>query len=281
MKVLKAKKPLKLKNKGKVEIFFIGCGTAFGKVLYNNNFIIVKGDTHLMVDFGITGPIALREKSGLDISKIENLLITHSHTDHIGGLEYLALYNRYISQPLYNKPKLKMIISEEYEKILWNMSLRGGMEWNETSSKGKKLEFSDYFIAVQPKLVTNIPRKTLKINFDGIGIELFSTNHIPDNAESHKEAFLTFGLFVDNRILISGDTKFDRSMFDLYSDRAEIIFHDVSFDPNPVHASLEQLKTLPKEIKDKIYLMHYGDNWRKQDISDFAGLVKQGYRYIF
>ena len=180
-----------------------------------------------------------------------------------------------------NKPKLKMILSEEYEQILWNMSLRGGMEWNETSTKGQRLTFNDYFDSIRPKTLETSPRLVLEINFNGINIELFGTNHIPEDAESQSQAFMTFGLFVDNRILFSGDTKFDSLLFDRYSNKSEYIFHDSSFLPNPVHASIQELRTLPIEVKNKLFLMHYGDNWKEQDITGFAGLAKQGYKYCF
>lgn len=279
MKIEKLHKPLSLKNDGNLEIVFIGCGTAFGKVLYNNNLIVIKGDTHLLIDFGMTGPIALRENTGLEVSDIENILITHSHADHIGGLEYLALFNRYVAQKFMNKPKLKMIISEDYEKILWNMSLRGGMEWNETSTSNKRLTFQDYFIPVRPRLISVKPRLIQDIDFEGINLEIFGTNHIPENAETQADAFITYGVFIDNRIFISGDTKFDLRLIEKYADKSEFIFHDSSFSPNPVHSSIEELRTLPANVKEKIYLMHYGDNWQDQDITGFAGLVKEGYRY--
>jgi ribonuclease BN (tRNA processing enzyme) len=281
MRIAKIRKPLKLQNKGDLEIAFIGCGTAFGKELYNNNFIIIKGETHLLVDFGMTGPRALCMSTGLSVSDIGNLFITHSHADHIGGLEYLALQNRYYSQTVLNKPKLRMIITKEYQKILWERSLRGGMEWNESSAQGVQLKFEDYFEAVRPKLISKSPRLTLEIDFEGLHLEIFGTNHIPDNAKNQNEAFLTYGLFIDNKVLITGDTKFDIDLLNYYGPKSEVIFHDTSFENNPVHPSINDLKKLPKQLKKKMYLMHYGDNWKEQKVDDFAGLVKQGYRYIF
>jgi ribonuclease BN (tRNA processing enzyme) len=159
--------------------------------------------------------------------------------------------------------------------------LKGGMEWNETNSRGKPLKFNSYFEPIRPKLITKGPRKTYKINFEGIELEIFETNHIPEHAGSSEEAFTTYGLFVDNRILFSGDTKFDRHLIDNYGKKSEYIFHDASLEYNPVHTSLNQLKKLPLKYKSKMLLMHYSDNLKDEDVLDFAGLVKQGYRYIF
>ncbi len=280
MKIIKCEKPLKLTNSGKLEFVFIGTGTALGKKLFHNNCIIIKGDTHILIDFGMTGPEALRKSAGLDVLDIENILITHSHADHIGGLEYLALSRRYSGNNNQNN-KLKLITTSEYRNILWEMSLRGGMEWNESNKSGMPLKFSDYFEHIKPKVISKSPRLRAVVDFQGVHIELFRTLHIPDNAETLAEAFLTFGIYVDNRILFTADTKFDKELINLYANKSEVIFHDASFQLNPVHASIQQLRKLPKNIKKKMYLMHYGDDWKKHDIFDFAGLARQGYRYIF
>ncbi|GAB1429971.1 hypothetical protein MASR2M18_08040 [Ignavibacteria bacterium] len=270
----------RLTNDGTLELFFIGTGFAFARTLFQTNFFIVKGDTHILVDFGSTGPNALAAV-GIEPTDISVFLPTHSHCDHIGGVEFLSLLNRYVGVSVLKKPKLRMIINEEYQDILWNMSLRGGMEFNEVSAYGNRLTFDDYYDVARPTLKTTSPRETWEIDFNGIKIEIFRVNHIPGNSTSAGTAFITYGLFIDNRIMISGDTKFDMSLIELYADRAEYIFHDASLSPNPVHASLSELRGLPADIKKKMFLMHYSDDWRNFPVDDFAGYARQGERYIF
>lgn len=281
MKIVPIDNKLSLTNDGNLEVFFIGTGSAFAKTHYQTNFLIIKGDKHILVDFGTTGSVALEATAGLQVPDIEVFLPTHSHSDHIGGVECLALMNRYVGIKFMNKPKLTMLINEPYEKVLWDMSLRGGMEWNEVNGEGKRLRFADFFNVVRPTLKTREPREIWEVNYGDIHIELFLTNHIPEQAPSSEEAFITYGLFIDNRIFISGDTKFDRALIDMYADRSEWMFHDTQINPNPVHACLPELKTLPKEITQKMFLMHYPDNAQTNAIDEFAGWTEQGMRYIF
>ena len=280
MKILNRNEKLNLKNSGNLEIVFIGTGTAFTHNLSNNNIIIIKGDTHILVDFGYNAPFSLAENTGLSPKDIEVFLPTHSHSDHIGGVEYLILYNRYIGTKNFQKPKLKLITTNEYKKILWNNSLKGGLEWNEASEDGK-MKLEDYFDIFLADPISTFYRTKYKINFGGIDLEFFGTNHIPDSAKTQKQAFISYGLFIDNKVMFSGDTKFDKSLLDIYANEAQVIFHDCSFTKNPVHASIDELKTLPKEWRDKIYLMHYGDDWAERDVSDFAGLAKEAVSYVF
>jgi len=273
---------LPLKNNGELELFFIGTGSAFSKTMNQTNFFIIKGDTHIMIDFGMTAPRALYETAKLEVTDVEVLLPTHSHADHVGGIEALALMNRYIGRKFLNKSKLTMIISEDYQRVLWTHTLQGGLEWNEKGvDASEKLQFSDFFKAVRPKWKAHQPREIFKLDMNGIHLELFRTNHIPEQAENWEASFISYGLFIDGRVFISGDTQFDPDLIYMYADRSEVMFHDVQFFPGAVHAPLEDLKTLPPEIKRKMYLFHYSDDWKKQDIKDFGGWCEQGVRYIF
>lgn len=276
---------LSLTNDGKLEIFFIGTGSAFAMKNYQTNFIIIKGDKHVLVDFGATGPYALKNIAGLAVTDIETILPTHSHGDHVGGLEAIALMNRYVGMRFMKKPKVKMIIDENYQRVLWTHTLQGGLEWNEKDEKtSQKLQFSDFFEVIRPTWKTFSPRETFKLDYGDIHLEIFRTNHIPEQSNAWEASFISYGLFVDNRIFISGDTKFDQDLIHYYygEREAQVCFHDVQFFPGAVHAPLADLqKWLPKDYKAKTFLMHYSDNYLYQDGTSFAGWAEQGVRYVF
>ena len=123
-------KPVLLTTDGKLSLYFLGCGSAYAKTLNQNNLLITKGEDHLLIDCGTTC-VRVLDQSGIPLEKIRNYLITHSHADHIGGLEEVQLSGRYI----FNQRPC-MVITDEYENILWEQSLRGGSELSEKKPLG-------------------------------------------------------------------------------------------------------------------------------------------------
>lgn len=272
---------LSLTNDGQLDIFFLGVGSAFAVKNFQTNFLIVKGDEHIMVDFGMTGPQALAQTTRLAPTDIECILPTHSHSDHAGGIECLALMNRYVGQRFMKKDKLQMIITEEYQRILWDYTLRGGLEWNERdNTSGMKLDFCDFFDVIRPAWKAHEPREIWEVDCGPIHLEIFRTKHIPEHSSDWETSFVSYGLFVDHRVLVTGDTRMDLELLKYYGDVSNTIFHDVQFFPGAVHAPLDELKKemLPTH-KCKTYFIHYADNYNEQDISDFAGWAKQGVIY--
>ena len=271
-----------LKNDGRLELFFIGVGSAFATKNNQTNLLIIKGDQHVMVDFGRTAPEAFKATTGLSPYEIEYVLPTHSHGDHIGGIEQLAQMNKYVGIPFMKKPKLKMIVSLEYQRVLWENSLRGGLEYNEELANGRVMNFTDYFDAIRPSWKCHSPREVFEIDIGGLHLEIFRTNHIPEQSTTWAGSFISYGLFIDNKVLFTGDTKYDQELVWTYADQAQAIFHDVQFFPGAVHAPLTELreKMLP-HMKQKTYLIHYSDNYDGQDIVGFAGWTEQGKVYQF
>jgi ribonuclease BN (tRNA processing enzyme) len=269
--------PVSLVTKGDLSLYFVGSGSAFARTLYQNNLLITKGRHHLLIDCGTRCSQALHE-AGLHFSEIQNYLITHSHADHIGGLEEVQLFARYVLQ---RKPN--MVINKSYEKILWEQSLRGGSEISESG----RLTFSDLWNTQRPKKLSGYPRETLETNVGDINIKMPRTLHFPDNAKSWRESAWSCGVIIDDRIFFTSDTQFDRELVEGYDKRFnfEVIFHDCQLFTGGVHTSIDELCTLPKRLRKKIVLMHYGDNWRdfRQQAKDagFQSWAKQGHTYTF
>ncbi|MCI1208484.1 MAG: MBL fold metallo-hydrolase [Treponema sp.] len=278
MTIRKVKSNVALTNSGNLEIFFIGAGSAFSKKNFQTNILIVKGSDHLLVDCGTLCSYALTQYN-CKIADIQNILITHSHADHIGGLEEVALTGRYISNR-----KTKLFITDEYKKILWDQSLKGGCSYGEYVDKGF-MSFDDYFTQVRPEFISDSPRPLYRTKVGSIDIKLYRTKHIPDTAGTWENSFYSVGILIDDRILFPGDTKFDKElldwMFACYP--IEWVFHDCQFFGGGVHASYEELKTLPDDMKKNMFLCHYGDNFKNfNPLNDgFAGFACRGHYYDF
>lgn len=270
---------LELKNSGYLSLFFVGTGSAFSKLHYQTNLLVIKGEDHLLVDCGTVCPTALWNYHS-NISSIKNLLITHSHADHVGGLEEAALLGRYVT-----KIKPNIIITDEYKEVLWEESLKGGCAYGEKREE-HFLTFDDYFHQIKPIFISQEPRPLYEVQIGSISIKMFRTMHMPDSADSWKDSFYSYGVLIDDRVLFPSDTRFDADLIYWMLEKfptIEVIFHDCQFYPGGVHASYQELKTLSEDIRSKMFLCHYGDNYQtlKPEEDGFLGFVEQGCYYHF
>ncbi len=102
---------------------------------------IEKDDQHYLVDTGETSRfMANALKMGIDLKKLDGVIITHNHSDHIGGLESLLEYNKDVK--VYIKSAAR---SEFYYKKLFFKKYIGGAK--ELFSK-----YADRFIFVDDEL---------------------------------------------------------------------------------------------------------------------------------
>jgi len=266
-----------LTTRGDLSLYFIGCGSAFAKTLNQNNLLIAKGDDHLLIDCGTRCSQAVHDAGG-SIAQIQNYLITHSHADHVGGLEEVQLFGRYVLQ---KKPT--MVVTRAYEKILWEQSLRGGSELSEK----EPMDFRDLWNVIRPTKLKGYPRETFEANVGGINVKMPRTMHFPDSAKSWRGCAWSCAVIIDDRILFTSDTRFDPELLESFDEifNFEVIFHDCQLFTGGVHASIDELCTLPESLRSRIVLMHYGDNWqnfRKQaKDAGFHSWAKEQHTYTF
>lgn len=279
MKITKFRKKIQLTNDGSLQFFFAGTGGAFNKTHFQNNLIVIKGKDHVLIDCGSLCPYALKTFN-TNLTEIRAFLPTHSHSDHIGGLEEVAFLNFYIT-----KQKPEMVITDQYKKILWEDSLKGALSYGEEKNPGVLFTFDDYFSQIRPVELKGTPRPVYEANVGSINLKLIRTRHVQCPGADWDNIFYSVGVLIDNRVFFSGDTKFDPSLLNWVEKTftPEWIFHECIFAKSSVHSSYEELSTLPLELKKKMLLCHYSENYRdfspKKD--GFAGFAERGLYYTF
>jgi ribonuclease BN (tRNA processing enzyme) len=290
-----------------MKILTVGCGNAFSKINFNQSFLLEENGKTLLIDCG-SKIISALDYLSIDIKKIDNIYISHAHSDHIGSLEEIA-FTRYDWK---NKPRNQnewkskstlvapnLIANEVLLKELWECSLRGGLK----SMEGFDAELETFFnpIPIQPNK---------HFVFEGWDCKLIQQIHVMTGSMIMN----TFGLFLEkqghSKVYFTTDSQHcsPKQMEVFYKD-ADIIFQDcetIGVIPNEkkflfssgVHANYAQLAgydsansvKLPLEIKNKMYLSHYQDfimenkdfmgnstDWEEIALSDgFLGFTKVG-----
>lgn len=291
-----------------LKIKVIGCGNAFSKLNYNQSFLLSAFDNYgkltrtLLVDCGYQIYKALID-SKVDINSIDDIYISHQHSDHIGSLEGIAfLRYDWITKPRpqhYSEFKHskapRLIANDHLLKQLWYNSLRGGLE----SMEGFKAQISTYFAPCKLKV-------NKSLNWVDWNLQLIQQIHIMDGSEISP----SYGLFLTRdgypSIYFTCDTQHcSPKQVEVWYQRANIIFQDCELLPiairSGVHANYVELagypeanaSVLPSEIKHKMWLSHYQDfynhkkdfygqpcDWdEKADQDGFRGFIKVGYDF--
>ncbi len=213
----------------------LGTGSAFAKRYFNNNALLDAEGGTVMLDCGITGPAALHSL-GRTFNDIDALLLSHIHADHIGGVEEFAFQMKFV----YNR-KPVLYIPEPLTNVLWENSLKGGLvqeEWTKL----------DDFFEVRPlregEAAELVP---------GLSVEPIRTPHIAGKA--------SYSYIVNRTFFYSADMTFQPELLaELAGRGCTVFFHDCQLkSPGIVHASLDELLTLPETMQERIWLMHYDD----------------------
>jgi ribonuclease BN (tRNA processing enzyme) len=254
-----------------MEIIFLGTGSAFCLHNYQSNLLIKKNDRFLLVDAGGDIRFSLK-KSGFFIRDIDALYISHMHNDHIGGMEYIALFTYF--DP--NRLPLSLFIHQTFLHELWEHALKAGL----SSVQDKTLTLEDYFN------VHSIGTD-LVFQWQDICFTLVPTPHIFNGQKS----IYTYGLLIhdkttNHKIFLTGDTQFYPQKLQSAYNEADLIIHDceTSDFKSGVHSHYDDIKDLDPQIKNKTYLWHYQDNvvmnmehWQKKAQQDgFQAFITQG-----
>jgi len=238
-----------------------------------NNTVLLGTDKvtkRLLFDAGTHISESLNSQ-GLVPTDIDVIVLSHLHSDHCGGLEYIGFKTYFIPEFGTNKPIL--IANNQVIDMLWENVLKGTMQY----VNGGTLTIDDYFQTTRLQ-----PRGSFQ--FANTEMNLVQVPHVI----SDKIEVPSYGMRFEEdgvKIFITGDTQaaFWRTIG--FYEMDEWVFHDCEFAdyPNSVHAQFHQLKEYPDNYRNKTWLYHYmlGNKTFEELESEvleagFAGLVKRG-----
>jgi len=222
---------------------FIGTGSAFNTELGNNSAYFEHKDVLYIIDCGETVFSKIKDKINWGKYSNVTVLITHSHTDHIGSLPTLIFYLYYI-----HGIKTRVLTGDGVD-IVEFLQLSGVL--------GKQCEV---YSLGQIKDIDDDDIKYCKEKGEVI-ITSFENNHvdeIPSNC---------FNIIINGNVLLfSGDSK---DVVDVDFGVYDEIYHDCSsagFEGS-VHCYIESLiDKIPKEFHNKVYLMHLDNEDKIREI---------------
>ncbi|KOR37760.1 MULTISPECIES: MBL fold metallo-hydrolase [Planktothricoides] len=248
-----------------IKILFLGTGSAFtvGADNYQSNMLLIdEQGNKLLIDCGSDIRFSLYAE-GFSYLDITDIYISHLHSDHAGGLEYMAFTTKF--DPRCQKPNL--YISKDIAGPLWQNTLSGGL----TSVQGDINDLDSLFAVHKVS-------KNGHFTWQGIQFDLVQVIHI-DNGYYLMPSYGLFFAVNGLKIFLTTDTQLQVEKMQEYYDRADLIFHDceTSKFPTPVHAHYNDLVKLPAEIKQKMWLYGYQPG-PLPDATEggFLGFVKRG-----
>lgn len=225
----------------------LGVGDAFTRHSFGTSAVIQAPRGYVLIDCPDLIHRAVHEAAGkagwgVDINRIDDIIITHLHGDHVNGLESFG-FARLVQRLRGERAPLPRIHThEEAAARLWER-LAPAMDAPLTRG-GRKSTLGDYFDLrlIKPGTPAEIA---------GLTVQCRHTRHpIPTIGLKITDGKSTLGW--------SGDTVFDVEHINWLSD-AQVIVHEANL--GPAHTHIELLNALPDELRAKIRITHIIDDF--------------------
>lgn len=220
-----------------MDLLFLGRGAAFNPKEGNNSAYFIEKNNLFLIDCGESIFERIIENNLLENIENINLMITHTHSDHIGSLGTLVMYSFYVLHKPLN------IILPENAKYLDNID-------NILNGFGCTTEMYNY-----------VCEKELDNTYESFkNIRYIETNHC-DELNSYGLIFNT----KDGIIYYSGDTNETKMIQDLIDSKQKIdkLYVDSTTlnYPNNAHLYIGFLNSIiPEDLKSHVYCMHLNND---------------------
>jgi ribonuclease BN (tRNA processing enzyme) len=226
---------------------FLGVGNAQAAPELGSASAVLErdGEPVLLIDCGQEALSAYLERYGVPPRA---LYITHTHMDHVGGLERL-FYKIYFDARLRGEVRL-------YAHAQLVPLLQGRVaDYPEVLAEGGA-NFWDAF--------TLVPMSRGFWHRD-VWFEVFPTRHHAPGT--------SFGLALPGSFVWTGDTRPIPEMLAQHAGRGELVAHDCALNGNPSHSGIDDLaREYPDELRSRLVLYHHASE------ADAAELARRGYR---
>jgi ribonuclease BN (tRNA processing enzyme) len=227
----------------------LGVGEAFTARYYTSCLALGLDDVWLLIDCPHPVRKMLREGSTsagipLDLDKILAVSVTHLHADHCCGLEDFGYFSYFAL-----KHRARLLAHPDVSARLWSGLLAAGMEFSQAKPNQQPVrsELSDYFELVDLSYAE-------PVSCGPFSVECRRTVHgVPTTA---------FRIGAGGRTLgFSADTAFDEALIDWLASADLIVHEATTLQHTGVHTPYEKLAALPGDIRAKLRLIHYPDDF--------------------
>lgn len=208
--------------KGKMKITVLGGGGAFATMAQgNSSFLVEWQDRRILIDCGTTVPYVLRDEMGIPLQSITDVILTHCHADHIGGLEQLVFAKKYLGDgnpPLvWAHADLARGIAAALDAV--NPKIHHMNHGNDSNN---------FLIAAQ------LLGEGESGNIAGLRLDFFRTQHV--------ECLPSFALRL-GPLGVSGDA--NHPVYEITDPWSQLLFHEAEFGfESGVHCPVDQLAQL-------------------------------------
>ena len=205
-------------------LHFLGDGSAFNLEDDNTAAYMIVGDALILIDCGEQICNRIIKRGLLDGVSRVHLLITHTHSDHIGSLEGFIYYMTYLTDKA-------LSVYYPHPSRLDKMMYMQGLE-------------KSYHTKPVPEMI------------EGFRIEAVKQKHMFG-------AYGYFFYSDAASFFYSGDTSVinARAVSELRSGKITRIYHEVSFSSSPIHTPIIDLeKVFKPEERKAVYLMHFAND---------------------
>jgi phosphoribosyl 1,2-cyclic phosphodiesterase len=225
---------------------FLGVGSAQAVELGSSGAVLERdGAPMLLID---CGPETLTRYESVYATMPRAIYITHTHMDHVGGLERL-FYRAYFDPSL--KGRIKIYT---HAALVTHLQSRVA-DYPDVIAEGGA-NFWDAFVLVPC---------TRGFWHEGLWFDVFPTRH--------HAPMTSFGLALRGAFAWTGDTRPVPEMLSQYAPAPAVIAHDCALHGNPSHTGVDDIeREYDDDIRIRLMLYHYGS------AADGDALAARGHR---